>query len=107
MTALHLIDADRTVCLCDQGAPNYLAAVTVDPDGNTTMWVARRDQIDAPDQQLGCACPTCAPHEQLPGVKRQRCSPIPRCGQPTRAGHPCQAYVKRHGDTCAHHRRTP
>ena len=107
MTISHVIDSDRSACLCQDGAPDYIAVVTVDPEGGTLLWLAHRDQIGTPDQQLGCACPTCAPHEQLPGHTRARCSPPPQCGHPTRAGTPCRSHVKRRGDTCNQHRRTP
>jgi hypothetical protein len=51
------IDPARTIPL-DNG---WRATVAIDPDGNETLWLA------SPTPQLlaGCACRTCAPHDQL------------------------------------------
>ena len=58
----RLIDPDRTVCLCDVGAPDYLAAVTVDANGEDTFWLACKDLVERADADLGDENP---PHEKL------------------------------------------
>ena len=37
-----IIDPDRSACLCDVGAPGYLAAVAVGPDGTERFDIAAR-----------------------------------------------------------------
>ncbi len=51
------IDPARSTNL--PGTP-WRAAVAVGPDGEESLWLVSPD----PGQQAGCACPTCAPHEQ-------------------------------------------
>ena len=46
---VRLIDWRRTTCLCDVGAPHYVATVTVDRNGNETFWLARKDLLGRPD----------------------------------------------------------
>ena len=59
----EVIDYDRTTCLCDVGAPEYLAATLVTRDGQTRLVLVHKDLIG--DAQPGYD-PDCrgASHEQ-------------------------------------------
>ena len=50
-------DPRRTIGL--PGTP-WRATVAIGPDGTETLWLVSPD----PGQKPGCACATCAPHEQ-------------------------------------------
>jgi hypothetical protein len=51
------LDPARSINL--PGTP-WRAAVAIGPDGDETLWLVSPD----PGQATGCACPTCAPHDQ-------------------------------------------
>jgi hypothetical protein len=59
-----LIDEVRTACLCDVGAPGYLAATAVDPDGQTRFVIADLRRIDDDTARYDRHCRD-VPHEQL------------------------------------------
>jgi hypothetical protein len=103
------LDTDRTACLCDVGAPDYLAATMIGPDGEHRFVLCRRDLINDPTIRYDPAC-TDAPHEQLGPLPprwaaRTRLAPL-RCGRSTKAGRACRTPVARPGDACAWHRNS-
>ena len=58
------VDASRTADLTGRWA----AAVCVTKDGEESLWLLSPDN----DAAMGCACSTCAPHDQLgPYVARK------------------------------------
>ncbi|WP_084055149.1 hypothetical protein [Mycobacterium avium] len=68
---MSLIDWERSTCLCDAGKPNYVAAVCITGEGDTTLWLVSMSELD------GC-CPQHArrgnphqPHEQLGPLPEQ------------------------------------
>lgn len=99
------VDRDRSASLWDVGAPGYLAAVGVDPDGQDVLAVVSEEHLGVKGAPQGCAD---QPHEQtgpLPALWRRRINGDPRCGQPTRAGRPCRIRVANRGDACGAHRK--
>lgn len=54
------IDPARTIPLED----GWRAGVCVDPEGNETCWLVS----PTPELLAGCACRTCAPHDQLDAI---------------------------------------
>ena len=58
------LDAARTAHL---PGTTWRAGVAIGPDGTETLGLGSPD----PEQAPGCACPTCAPHDQDP-PHRQR-----------------------------------
>jgi hypothetical protein len=50
-------DPARTVPLPGSA---WLATVAIGPDGTESLWLVSPD----PGQEPGCACSTCAPHDQ-------------------------------------------
>lgn len=101
-----LIDNDRTACLCDVGAPDYVAAVCVTPTGDDVLWLVHRDELGREDAAIGSAV---QPHEQLgrlPATWRRRINGDPRCGAQRSNGQPCRMKVASEGDICKIH-RTP
>ena len=123
----EFIDYDRTTCLCDVGAPEYLAATLVTRDGQTRLVLVHEQLIG--DAQPGYD-PDCrgASHEQpgrLPGYWVNRIAALQewhtimaeaaqmlaaenrathRCGQPPNSGAPCRTPVARPGAACSWHR---
>jgi hypothetical protein len=106
-----LIDDARTRCLCDVGAPDYLAATAVSADGTAHLLLARADAIGDENTRYDPTCRTIA-HEQLgplPLGVVQRITIARRthcCGRRTKAGAPCRTPVARAGDACSWHRNT-
>jgi hypothetical protein len=104
---VSMIDDARTVCLCGDGLPGYVAAVLVARDG-------REDLVLVRTELLGDGVSTYrhdargALHEQtgeLPSVYRRRVNRAQlRCGRPTKADRPCRTPVAHAGDTCCWHR---
>lgn len=103
------VDGDRTVCLCDVGSEDYLAAVTVDPQGDTLLVLAHRDALHDPASPISL-CHSVA-HEQLgplPMTLKARVVLAPlRCGRPTKSGGRCRIIVTTAGHACHHHTDTP
>jgi hypothetical protein len=112
----HIIDPDRTACLCDLGRPEYLAATAVAADGSEHLVLARCDALGDENVRYD---PTCSAvrHEQTgplpPGVQyrvRQVMGPgnddrdALRCGRPTKSGTRCRIPVHQPGDACVWHR---
>jgi hypothetical protein len=102
---VRLIDWRQTTCLCDVGAPDYVATVTVDRNGNETFWLARKDLLGRPDADHGNENP---PHEKLgrlpPLIRDRIWGDSLRCGRPTAAGKPCRTQVASPGEACYWHR---
>ncbi|UXA14079.1 hypothetical protein KXD97_10025 [Mycobacterium sp. SMC-8] len=104
-----IIDAARSVCLRDGGAPEYLAVTAVANDGSEHLVLAQRDSINDDTAVYDATCCDVA-HEQL--------GPLPieyvrrftisrrahRCGRRTQAGRPCRIRVAAAGDACEWHR---
>lgn len=103
----YAIDSARSACLCDVGCTTYLAATTVDTDGQVNLVLAERNSIGDETVRYDANCPAVA-HEQpgpLPPRWRDRVALVPlRCGRPTKSGAPCRAYVTRPGAACGRHR---
>jgi hypothetical protein len=59
-----LIDPHRSACLCDQGAPDLIAATVVDCGGHIRLVLVRRDRLGDPTARYDPATPD-AVHEQL------------------------------------------
>jgi hypothetical protein len=101
LTDPGIIDPNRTVCLCEAGAPGYQAAVAVDDTGGETYWIADTSLLGRDDVDHGVI----PRHEQLgplPGGWRDR---LLRCGQPTaKTGRPCRLAVDELGGACVFHR---
>jgi hypothetical protein len=122
--AWRLIDPERSVSLCDVGAPGYVAALTVDPDGTETYWIADRDLIgencdhgneNPPHERLGPLPPLIrakiaqigAPPAAYWYEEDGRWFPVYLCGRPTKKKRPCRMPVDRDGDACDFHREKP
>lgn len=103
------IDDPRSTCLCDVGLPNYLAAVTIAPDGTEHLLLAKHNAIGDETATYDRTCSNVT-HEQPGPLSPQwadRVAPAPfRCGRTTLAGQPCRMYVSRPGDACGWHRRS-
>ncbi|VEG40442.1 Uncharacterised protein [Mycolicibacterium flavescens] len=102
-----LVDWERSACLCDVGSAGYVIALCVTSTGEEVAWLVnearmrngetfKRDNGDQLHERLG----------RLPVAIRERVSPAPRCGQPTRAGTPCRLRVKAMGQACGLHTAT-
>lgn len=74
----YRLDPARTVRLPDS---SWRAAVGVGTDGTESLWLVSPGPVEA--QEVGCACATCAPHEQDPAAPAYRCGPP----APDRQGH--------------------
>jgi hypothetical protein len=106
----HIIDPDRTACLCDLGRPDYLAATAVAADGSEHLVLARCDALGDETVRYDHTCAAAA-HDQLGAlpieyvrritISRRRTH---RCGRRTKSGTPCQTPVTRPGDACGWHR---
>lgn len=101
------IDWDRTVCLCDSGRPDYLAATIVAVDGSADLVLVYRRGIGDPAFTVDRTCRD-ASHEQLGPLPpqwaaRARFDPLPLC-EPTLAGRPCRSHVSVPGEACVSHR---
>jgi hypothetical protein len=59
------IDLARTIHL---PGSDWRACVAIGPDGSETLWLVS----PTPNQTPGCACHTCAPHDQDTTPHRQR-----------------------------------
>jgi hypothetical protein len=106
----NLLDDARCVCLCDVGAPDYLAAVAVDANGDEHPVLAHRDSIGDDTAVYDATCRDVA-HEQpgplpLEYVRRITIASrrTHRCGRPTQAGRPCRIRVSAAGLACEWHR---
>lgn len=107
MSESNLLDQARSVCLCDVGLPNYLAATAVADDGSEHLLLALHDGINDHQVVYDHHCRNVA-HEQpgrLPGGWRERVwGELARCGRPTASGQPCRRMVSTPGESCTQHR---
>jgi len=100
-------DLDRWALVIDRHdlGNGYGLGVAIDPDGSTSYWLLGRDP-EAEDDQ-GCGCAGCAPHEQLGPLSyklREQINPAPRCaGFATSANRRCRRVVEHEGDLCDTH----
>jgi hypothetical protein len=99
-----LIDHERSACLCDAGAPDYLAAVCVNPDGQDVLWLVFKTELDAEHPRQGKANQLHEYTGRLPQVVRDRIwGDSLRCGRPRWDGKPCRQRVKEPGQPCSTH----
>lgn len=100
---LILLDRDRSASLWDVGAPGYLAAVGVDPDGEDVLWLVSEEHLGVKD----------APHGN-PDQRHERVGPLNedlryriwnhQCAALTRRGPRCRNWVpKSSGPLCLAH----
>ncbi|CAM3074281.1 hypothetical protein BST27_30825 [Mycobacterium intermedium] len=105
----HLLDYDRSVCLCDVGQADYFAATAVTAGGDEHLVLARRAAIGDPTACYDSSCRDVA-HEQLGALPLEYVRHITvsrrthRCGRPTQAGRPCRIRVPAQGQACEWHR---
>lgn len=86
----------------------YVVAWCSNPDGTTALWLVAPDEAPpgAPHTERGCACRTCAPHEDLGAlppeyrVRGFRCAAIA-----ISTGQRCRSTVRHAGGFCGAHRR--
>jgi hypothetical protein len=106
----HLLDSDRSACLCDVGLESYIAATAVAADGAEHLVLVLRDAIGDPAVVYDANCPA-VEHEstgKLSGEWRERIwGELARCGRPTAAGQPCRRIVGTPGESCTQHRGQP
>ena len=101
-----LIDNERSACLCDVGAPGYVAAVCVTPDGQDVLWLVRPELFERDDADLGDVDQSHEKLGRLPAHVRERIwGDALRCGRPTSSGRPCRIRVTNPGDPCGIHAR--
>ncbi|ORA13575.1 hypothetical protein [Mycobacterium asiaticum] len=99
-----LIDYERAVCLCDVGAPDYLAAVCVTGAGDEVLWLVSRTALVEEHAQCGNPSQLHERLGRLPASVRERIwGDSLRCGRPTSAGQPCRQRVKEPGQACGLH----
>lgn len=109
MTDGHLLDYDRSVCLCDVGQADYLAATAIDANGIEHLVLAERSAISDPTVQYESTCRDVA-HEQLGALPLESVRRLTisrrahRCGRRTQAGRPCRIRVSTEGQACEWHR---
>ena len=100
----RLVDWRRATCLCDVGAPDYVATVAVGVNGELTLWLVRKELLGQAGADHGNENP---PHEKLgrlPQAVRDRIwGDSLRCGRPTSSGRPCRIRVANPGDPCGTH----
>lgn len=114
----HQIDSARSACLCDVGAPGYVAAVAIAADGSQHLILGEVGCFGDERVRYDADC-TGVEHEQLGQLplefvrritvsqRKFRCSPNTlRCGRPTKSGTPCRIAVMFEGEACAWHRTT-
>jgi hypothetical protein len=103
----RLIDPERSVCLRDVGAPDFIAALTVGPDGTETFWIADRDLIGQ-NCDHGNPNPRHEKLGRLPQTVRDRIwGDSLRCRRFTAAGKPCGQRVAEPGTACGIHQGMP
>lgn len=99
-----VVDWQRTACLCNNGAPDLVAAVCVTPTGGEALWLVSRTELDSDDPTHGSPN---QPHERagrLPRHIRERIwGDELRCGRTRYDGQPCRHRVKEPGQTCRAH----
>jgi hypothetical protein len=99
-----IVDPQRSTCLCDAGAPDYVAAVCVTPDGEDVLWLVSKSELHAEHPRCGVAQQR---HEQLgrlPQWIRERVwGELLRCGRPRGNGQPCRSRVLIPGRPCSFH----
>jgi hypothetical protein len=105
----HHIDSPRSVCLCDVGAPGYVAAVAIEADGSQHFVLAENESIGDATVRYDASC-SAVEHEQLGRLPIAFVHRITvsrrthRCGRRTKSGTPCRTSVTRPGDACGWHR---
>jgi hypothetical protein len=111
MTDSYLIDADRTICLCAAGQPDYIAATAVAADGGEHLVLALEAAVGDERVRYDARCRAVA-HEQLGELPIEYVRRVTiaatrrhRCGRPTAAGGRCRIEVDRPGGACHWHKR--
>jgi hypothetical protein len=99
-----LIDYERSACLCDAGAPEYLAAVCVTPTGDDVLWLVSQAALYEKHRRAGNPLQQHERLGRLPASVRDRIwGNSLRCGRPTSSGQPCRQRVKEPGQACGLH----
>jgi hypothetical protein len=100
-----LIDEQSAACLCDVGAPGYVAVSAVDGSGIESLWLIQWDTINDHDTEFGNPD---QPHEQVGRLPLKTRIAVWGdalcCGRPTGRGKPCRREVTKPGDPCHQHR---
>lgn len=100
-----LVDPETEVFLAPDGLPGFSAAVAVDVDGVSQLWLIDRDQLGVPGVDHGEQFPRHELTGPLPrGVRARVMNAAIRCGRPTASGRPCRGIVATLGTACGHHR---
>jgi hypothetical protein len=107
----QMIDPDRSCCLCGAGAPEYIAATTVSPDGSENLVLVRWDALGDDETVYDASCWDVA-HERttgpLPANVLERIwmpeAEVFWCSGVNKRGLPCGMRVDRQGDRCVFHR---
>lgn len=101
------IDWDHAACLCDAGAPDYVAAVCVNADGQEVLWLVNMPVLEGHGCEVTHGSSSQAWHEglgELPEFWRSRVLWAgPRCGRPRVDGQPCRQQVREAGLACCFH----
>lgn len=104
-----IVDPERSVCLCDVGAPGYILATTITTQGEVTLWLAVTELLGV----SGSVTPgdTKPAHERLGPLPRPVRDAIwgdlLRCGHQTGRGKPCRHRVSTPGEVCGTHAKPP
>lgn len=99
-----LVDSERSTCLCDVGAPDYIAAVCVTASGNDVLWLVSKAALQEDHPQCGDALQMHERLGRLPVTVRDRIwGGSLRCGRPTSSGQACRHRVKEPGLACGLH----
>lgn len=102
----YLLDPHRTVCLCADGSPGYVAAVAIEPNGTEHLVIAEQASLGHHDAKYCAGAPE-ATHDQLGALpahwqSRVQLAPL-RCGRTTRRGRACRSIVLHPGAPCILH----
>jgi hypothetical protein len=99
-----IIDWHRSACLCDVGAPGFSVAVAVTGDGSDALWIIDKAELHAGHPRHGDGDQRHERVGRLPADIRERISPAPRCGRPTKTtGRSCRQRVGAPGEACGMH----
>lgn len=110
MSEAFLIDPQRSVCLCNEGAEGHRISVALNAAGDEHFVVILDAAVNDVSVRYDAAC-TAVAHEQLgplPPLWKSRTwlSPL-RCGRPTKTtGAGCRNIVATPGSACRRHQKS-